>query len=779
MEKKFTSGDTPLSDLLDLARKGELQLPDFQRGWVWDDAHIASLLASVSLSYPIGAVMTLETGNPDVRFKPRTLEGVTEDIRTDPKLLLLDGQQRTTSLYLALKSGQAVPTRDSRKNPLTRRYYADIAACIDVNADREDAIFSVPADGLVKTFTGDISLDVSTPEKEYVARGAGVFPLAIVLDSGATMDWQMAYLAHGDMATQMARWKAFNDALIKPFIGYQVPTIQLLKETPKEAVCQVFEKVNTGGVELTVFELLTATYAADNFSLREDWDKRSAKFSEHRLLAGYHATDFLQAITLLSTRARREEYLSQNPGDDRAPAVSAKRKEMLRLPLEEYQRWADPVANAIPSVVRFLHGERIFTSRDLPYSTHLVPLAAIMTALGDQAESHGVATKLRQWFWCGVFGELYGGTTETRFANDLQDVVAWIDGSSTDEPRTVRDSQFQAQRLLTLRTRNSAAYKGIYALQMKRGGRDFRTGLPIDVHAYMDDAIDVHHIFPQKWCTSNGISDGVANSIVNKTAIDAKTNRRIGGNAPSRYLATIESAEKTTSEDLNAILVSHDIDPLSLRRDDFSSFFNARFERLLAQIEEATGKPVNRSSEAESPYASELDDPDVIARRINEVVAAGEGKIIEFKSTGRKNLRTREKDPAMEQSVVKSLAGFMNSHGGTLLVGVADDGMVIGIEEDYEFLRKQDADGWELWLTDLLSAALGKAAAADISTTIATVDGGTVARIDVGPAPRPIFANVAGKNGEKRQAFYVRINNATHELGPQEAHEYQRNRWPA
>lgn len=199
-----------------------------------------------------------------------------------------------------------------------------------------------------------------------------------------------------------------------------------------------------------------------------------------------------------------------------------------------------------------------------------------MVALGGQAESYGVALLLRQSYWCGVFGELYSGTTETRFANDLQDVVVCITAADAGEPRTVRDSQFQSGRPLRLRTRNSAAYKGMYALEMKRGARDFRTGLTIDVHAYLDDAIDIHHIFPQKWCTANKIAnkiaDTTANSIVNKTAIDARTNRRIGGNAPSKYLAIVESAEKITRQDLDAILPSHDIDPLALRRDDFREF---------------------------------------------------------------------------------------------------------------------------------------------------------------------------------------------------------------
>src|SRR5439155_19568109 len=109
---------------------------------------------------------------------------------------------------------------------------------------------------------------------------------------------------------------------------------------------------------------------------------------------------------------------------------------------------------------------------------------------------------------------------------------------------------------LTLRSRNSAAYKGLYALQMKRGGRDFRTGNTIDIHAYVDDAIDIHHIFPQAWCASHDVPDGFANSVVNKTAIDAHTNRRIGGNAPSKCLAMLATPHKSSLAKLEATLRS-------------------------------------------------------------------------------------------------------------------------------------------------------------------------------------------------------------------------------
>ncbi|MEU9822871.1 DUF262 domain-containing protein [Pseudonocardia alni] len=768
---RFSNDAMLLSELLKRAQSGSLQLPDFQRGWVWDDSHIASLLASVSLSYPIGAVMTLRTGNPDVRFKPRPLESVQAEC-IEPELLLLDGQQRTTSLYLALMSGEPVKTTDVRKNTVYRRYFVHIPTAVNPDADREDAVRSIAGDGLVRNFRGEVELDVSTRTAQVAQE---LFPMELVLDPTETAHWQHEYMAVDPM-TRLQTWIAFNAAIITPFLQYRVPIIELKKETPKEAVCNVFEKVNTGGVSLTVFELLTATYAADDFNLRDDWEARKGKLADHAVLSSFPATDYLQILTLLTTRERRESYLASNAAEDRAPAVSCKRRDVLRLELSDYERWADAVSAVLPKVVRFLHGEHIFQARDLPYSTQVVPLAAIMVALGDKADSQPVLQLLRRWFWCGVFGEMYGGSTETRFANDLQDVVAWVGGG--EEPRTVRESQFQSSRLVTLRTRNSAAYKGLYAQQMRRGGQDFRTGTPIDLHTFVEDAVDVHHIFPKAWTRGQKIPDGHADSIVNRTTIDAKTNRRIGGAAPSRYLARIETSDGMKPEDLDVILRSHDIDPLTLRADDFPSFFTARFERLIKQIEEATGKPVNRAADgSDNPYTAPEAGSESIDDAVQRVITAGESRVVEFKSTGRRNLRTGDKDPAMEFAVLKSVAGFMNNHGGTLLVGVADDGAVVGIEEDFAFQgQKQNTDGWELWLTDLLTTSLGKAPAADVSVDYAEVDGRTVARIVVGPAARPVFATPT--KGEKRPVFLVRFNSSTRELVGQEILDYQAQRWP-
>ena len=585
----FDSTKTPLQELLVRARTGQLQLPDFQRGWVWDDEHIKSLLASVSVSFPIGAVMLLQTGGEHIRFKPRPLAGADEALHAEPETLVLDGQQRLTSLYQALMGTSAVETKDAKGKPIRRWYYLDMKQAIEPEADQEDAVLSVPEDRQVRAFGGKITLDMTTPEHEHAAE---FFPVNRIFDSA---EWRQAYSEHWNFdADRMRSFNDFERDVIKRFEQYQVPVIELKKETPKEAVCLVFERVNTGGVALTVFELLTASFAADDFQLRDDWDEREVRLKQrHPVLHGLQSDDFLQTISLLVTRGRRRAALSGGTPTDKARGISCKRRDILRLEVSDWKAWACRVEEGFDAAARFLYGQNIFKARDLPYRTQLVPLAALFTDLGQTGETEGAGRKIARWFWCGVLGELYGGAIESRFARDLPEVAALVRGEAV-EPTTITESSFQAGRLLTLRTRNSAAYKGLYALLMHYGGADFRTGEPIAAQTVFDDEIDIHHIFPKRWCETADIEPGTYNSIINKTAISARTNRQIGGRAPSKYLPALERAADIDPSRMDEILASHCIAPGPMRTDQFWHFYAARAEALLQCIQAATGKTIAR-----------------------------------------------------------------------------------------------------------------------------------------------------------------------------------------
>lgn len=590
MKKSFESNDEPLPDLLRNIREKKLQLPDFQRGWIWDDDRIRSLLASVSLSYPIGAVMLLEIEGGGIRFQARPIEGVPLEPSSDPDELILDGQQRLTSLYQSLFQKEPVVTSDTKGRRIKRRYYLDCAKALDPNADREDAIVGTPEDRILRNFRGEILHDYSSRE---LACRAEMFPLTAIFDEVERNAWQHEYLTQAgtqNVMERLDRWNELFESVIRHFQDYRVPVIKMGSETPKEAVCQVFEKVNTGGVALNVFELLTAMFAADDFRLRDDWDGRRRRLRENRALTGVQSTEFLQALALSVTWTKRTKMIKSGIPEENASAIGCKRKDILNLQLDEYQQSADSITAGFEKAGRLLHGMKFFTARDIPYGTQLTPLATIMALLGETSNNEGVRTKLVRWLWCGVFGELYGSATETRMARDVPEVLNWIRGGPV--PTTITEANFSPNRLLTLRTRNSAAYKGLYALAIQDGAEDFRTGVGIDEQVYFDERIDIHHIFPQKWCRDNGIAAGRCDSIINKAPLSARTNRIIGGNAPSVYLSRMQHSSDINDYRMDEILGSQLIDPTCLRDDDFDVFFHRREAELLKRIESATGKTI-------------------------------------------------------------------------------------------------------------------------------------------------------------------------------------------
>ncbi len=167
-ETTFDATQDTFENLLREIGQGKIQLPDFQRGWVWDDDHIRSVVTSVSRSFPIGAVMTLQTGG-DVKFQPRVIEGIEFDgAAPAPERLILDGQQRLTSLYQALMLPRAVATRDEKNRQVDRWYYVDINKALGTIDTREEAVIGVPGGKVITgVFGREVLLDISNREKEY------------------------------------------------------------------------------------------------------------------------------------------------------------------------------------------------------------------------------------------------------------------------------------------------------------------------------------------------------------------------------------------------------------------------------------------------------------------------------------------------------------------------------------------------------------------------------------------------------------------------------------
>ncbi|MDA1049992.1 MAG: DUF262 domain-containing protein [Planctomycetota bacterium] len=602
----FQTNPIGLNKVLDDCHRGVLQLPDFQRSWVWDEDRIKSLIASISSAFPIGALMTLDSGG-EVSFKPRPVEGAPPEAKqTNPQSLLLDGQQRMTSLYQVTLRRKVVETVTPKKKKVKRWFYIDIRKAMDSAFDREDAIVGVPEDRIVRTdFGREEVLNLSSAKHEYAAL---MYPVSRVFDWDK---WQDGFnqLWRGDENERVRdEFLVFKNQILKCFTHYHVPVIALDRSTSKEAVCIVFEKVNTGGKPLDAFELVTAMYAAENHELRKDWygndvvTGRHRRFAETLRLAGQDVgiianvanTDFLQVISLFHTRDKRRAAEKAGKKGNELPAVTGNRQALLNLPLEAYKRYEDKVEQGFIQVAHFLHTLHIYRIFDLPYQSQIIPLAAILADIGGAREHEAIRAKLVRWYWNGVFGELYGSAVDSRIARDFLEVPAWLNGGP--EPSTVSETMFRADRLKTMRMRLSAAYKGVNALLMKEGAMVFRSGQRFDHTVFFGENVDIHHIFPKEWCKkqTRRIEPGVYDSIINKTPLSYRTNRIIGGEAPSEYLAKLERGDAATPPiergRLDAFLASHLIDPALLHADAFDAFMKDRQARLLSLIEQAMGK---------------------------------------------------------------------------------------------------------------------------------------------------------------------------------------------
>jgi hypothetical protein len=316
------------------------------------------------------------------------------------------------------------------------------------------------------------------------------------------------------------------------------------------------------------------------------------------VLSQVESTDYLQAVSMLYTLDLRRADVAAGKTGKAVQPVSAKRASILAMPLAAYQSWADEVEAGFLLAAKFLRKECVKNPRELPYRSQLAPLASVLAHLRERWLEPRIYQKLSQWYWCGVLGELYGSTIETRIANDVEDLLNWIEDEGS-VPRTISEASFSPDRLDTMTSRLSAAYKGLNMLVLREGAQDFFWKAKIQELDDEELALDIHHIFPQDWCEKKGIKRAVYNTIVNKTPISYKANRMIGGNAPSSYLSKLQTHAqvKIGGDQMDSILSTHFVDPSTLRNDDFGAFYYARKSALVMVVERAMGK---RASAANS-----------------------------------------------------------------------------------------------------------------------------------------------------------------------------------
>ena len=552
---KIDTTKNSLQFILQDIGNGTIQLPDFQRDWRWKDQQIKSLLASVSIGIPIGALLTLEG---DELLAPRPFAGVEESPPpSDAKMLILDGQQRLTALYQAcfLQKPVVIATR---KNFTERQYYFDVKRCLEGDLDREDCIISEAPEGRY-----------SDPETQYQDE---IFPTSAIFKS---RDWRDKYLKfHNHDEEKKALVDQFEDAVVRNFDRYDLPIIRM-KDCDLESVCITFEKTNDRGTRLDAFEIITAKLKREDFNLQEDWRRQRETIHSERVLERLEATHYLKALTLLATQADRTR-------------VSARRKDMLSLDRRQYEAHKEAVTKGFLMAARQLREFGITTPKDLTNLPHPIVMAAVYAHSGHQTNTVRARDNFKRWYWTTVLNESYGSRiTDTQIAADFEELIGGLTTQSDGEATTFTGRVFNSSRLAHDRQKTLTVAIQNMIVQEKRT-IDWMTGRPIEVD--QESKSDMHHIFPKKWCSQNGIDPGYMESVANLTLIDSATNKIIGSSSPSKYLPKIEEKAGINEQQMNQILESHLIPVQALRQDDFNAFHRIRAKNLKNMVIQIIGQ---------------------------------------------------------------------------------------------------------------------------------------------------------------------------------------------
>jgi len=276
-------------------------------------------------------------------------------------------------------------------------------------------------------------------------------------------------------------------------------------------------------------------------------------------------------------------------------------------------------------------------------------------------------------------------------------------------------------------------------------------------------SIERHHLFPKKYLATLGI-DGIRqmNAIANMAFLDWAENAKISDHAPLRYWPVMSEAIPT--DRLKRQVQLHAL-PVGWEQLDYATFLDRRRALIAKVVREGFA---TLWGDKGLPHDGSVDD----------LIEAGESQTIEFKSTARWNVQTGHHDPKLEHVIVKTVCGFLNTEGGSLLIGVDDDGNVLGLDDDFSTLRsKANTDGYELFLRQLLDVSLSVSTASTVRIRFPSVRGTRVCQVAVAASGKPVFAKPPKGSGIDGSEFWVRIGNATKQLHADSMVDYQSDHW--
>ena len=693
-----------IQNLLNEIGHGEILLPEFQRGYVWNRDQVRGLMQSLYRKHPTGHLLTWRT------YKPSLVRG-SQSPRDGHSLLLLDGQQRLTTLYVLFK-GEA---------PL---FYEGESLYFDLYFNMQTEEFRFFQKSRMENNPAWIGVH------EFLSEG-----LTMMLEGIDQLGEARREIIQKNLA-RLSRLDAVRN------YTYTVDQVSG-EEFTVDQVVNIFNRVNSQGTPLTKADLALAHVCSIWPEARAEFRAFSLKMEDVgfgidlgflvRCMAGVATGSIVLEGTFMRT-----------------PAAELK---------GAWQRM-QPAFEHLVGVLR--HEAFVGNLSDLPTENVLVPATIFLARQGGRFPSDTIKRRFIRWLYLAGLWARYSGSAETK----LQQDVALVAGSDIDPTHELETAILRERGRVALeegdldRARiNSAVALLSHVVARSRDASDWFTGARIyDAAVGKSLGDERHYIFPRALLKNAGIQDPTRiNAVANRALLGERPSLAHRRSSPTDYLPEIEEQSPGA---LQAQSVPMDRELWEPER--FLDFMTAR-RRLLA-------KAMNDFIESWIP---EIGPDDMDEHRVRHLIAGGENKRLEFKSSLRWDTAKKAVNKNLEGVVVKSLAGFLNTEGGTLLIGVDDGGSAIGLAGDYGSLKGRSPDAFELHLQNVVARDLGEAMSASyLTVNFHEIDGEDICQVSVDPSDQPVYVD-----NSNRALFYVRSGNLTRALPVDETVMYVQRRW--
>ena len=708
-----------ISSILEKIDENQLFVPAFQREYVWKRDDAKQLIDSLIKEYPTGTMLTWETANPPELKGPHKYSEMQGAVK-----LLLDGQQRVTTLYMLIRG--SIPP-----------YYT------------APEIMNDTRDLFVQVETLELSYYMKTRmEKNPLWQNiTHLFQRKI-----RTRDVVRTLADRGEAVTRQREdriddnTRAIENILTRDFPEQAIPA----KASIREAI-DIFYKVNASGVALTDAELALAQISGYWPQARDRFKAKLAALEKEGFV---FKLDFIVYVLL---------GCLYHLGSDMKKLHDAENGEKIRAAWVRLDRQVlDYVVNLMRTNAFVDHTDEI----NSPYA--LVPIIVYCFDKNGTHLTDAEIRKMVKWFFYSQVRSRYVSQLPQKLDRDLRTVAE----SPQPFDALLQVIAEESGRLEILPTEfvGRAVQHPLFSMMRwyfkSRGAVCFTTGMSLRRNMGSKYQLERDHIFPYSKLKEQGYGEGnrikyaLAQELTNRAILTQIANRQKSAEPAADYLKPVKTSFPKA---LELQCIPEDEDLWSI--DNYEMFLEIRRKMLAKHLNTFLDK-ITATEET------------IASVSLEELIAEGESDELEFKSTLRWDLREALVNKKLEEVIMKTVAAFANSDGGSLLIGVSDNGDVLGLEPDYHSLGGADRDKFELHLRNLLNQQFGTGfVTSKVTIKFHAIGDKEVCQIGTSAANEPVILKVKDKNGQPTEKFYARSGNSSQEIPLSEMSAYIKDRF--